>query len=60
MESSSWLWRSSSVSSVNKDLKDKGRFVLRYSGTEPVAQIFVEGEDLNFIQDQAKKMQSFF
>lgn len=33
------------VESVNKKLKDTGRVLLRYSGTENLARVMVEGED---------------
>jgi phosphoglucosamine mutase len=37
------------VGSVNAKLKDKGRVLLRYSGTENLARVMVEGEDLDLV-----------
>jgi len=34
------------VASANEQLKDRGRIVLRASGTEPVIRVMVEGEDM--------------
>ena len=39
----------SAVGSVNKKLKDTGRVLLRYSGTENVARVMVEGEDKELV-----------
>lgn len=39
----------SAVGSVNKRLKDTGRVLLRYSGTENVARVMVEGEDKELV-----------
>jgi phosphoglucosamine mutase len=33
------------VASAERELADKGRVVLRASGTEPVIRVMVEGED---------------
>jgi len=37
------------VGSVNSKLKGKGRVLLRYSGTENLARVMVEGEDLDLV-----------
>jgi phosphoglucosamine mutase len=37
------------VGSVNAKLKGKGRVLLRYSGTENLARVMVEGEDLDLV-----------
>ena len=47
------------MDSVKKDLKTEGRVLVRYSGTEPLIRIFVEGENLAFIQKQANKISLF-
>ena len=47
------------VEGIKKDLENRGRVFVRYSGTEPLIRIFVEGEDSSFIQKQAQKINSF-
>ncbi|OQX85569.1 MAG: phosphoglucosamine mutase [Candidatus Omnitrophica bacterium 4484_70.2] len=37
-------------------LKDKGRLLIRYSGTEPLVRIMVEGKDERFIQQIAQTL----
>ncbi len=44
------------ISDSNTRLKDKGRLLLRYSGTEPLARIMVEGEDENSIAEIAHSL----
>jgi phosphoglucosamine mutase len=39
------------VGSVNAKLKGKGRVLLRYSGTENLARVMVEGEDLDLVNN---------
>lgn len=41
---------------IKKELADSGRLYLRYSGTEPVARIMIEGQDRGQIENQAQKM----
>jgi phosphoglucosamine mutase len=41
---------------VETQLGDKGRVVLRYSGTEPLARVMVEGPDSDTIQTMAEKI----
>ena len=38
---------------VESTLGDQGRLVLRYSGTEPLARVMIEGPDLEQIEDLA-------
>lgn len=47
------------LSAVQKELKNKGRILVRYSGTEPLVRVFVEGDSLPLIQQSAKKINSF-
>ncbi|MFT5050850.1 MAG: phosphoglucosamine mutase [Chlamydiales bacterium] len=44
------------VRSVEKQLGDDGRVLLRYSGTEPLARVMVEGTDLDFINARAREI----
>ena len=47
------------INNVKKELKDKGRVLVRYSGTEPLVRVFVEGDNPSFIKQQAQKINSF-
>lgn len=38
------------IAAAEEALKDKGRVFVRYSGTEPLARVMVEGEELSQIQ----------
>jgi len=42
---------------IEKNLGAKGRILLRYSGTEPLLRIMIEGEDLQRIQGFAKDLE---
>jgi phosphoglucosamine mutase len=42
--------------SVDQRLGDRGRLVLRYSGTEPLARVMIEGEDDGEIEDLAREL----
>ena len=44
---------------IEGQLKGKGRLLVRYSGTENVARVLVEGPDKNQITDYAQEMASF-
>jgi phosphoglucosamine mutase len=41
---------------VEKELENKGRLLLRYSGTEPLARIMIEGEHQDEIKAHAQKI----
>jgi phosphoglucosamine mutase len=45
---------SESIQNAEKALKDRGRVFVRYSGTEPLARVMVEGEDQTQIDTLAK------
>ena len=47
------------INSVKDTLEKKGRVLVRYSGTESLVRVFVEGNDLSLIQRQAQKINSF-
>ncbi|MCV5754857.1 phosphoglucosamine mutase, partial [Escherichia coli] len=41
---------------VEAELGDKGRVLLRKSGTEPLIRVMVEGEDAELVQSSALKI----
>ncbi len=43
---------------IEKRLGDSGRLNVRYSGTEPVARVMIEGQDSGEIEDYASQMAS--
>ena len=43
---------------IEKRLGDSGRLNVRYSGTEPVARVMIEGQDKGEIEDYARQMAS--
>ncbi len=43
---------------IEKRLGDSGRLNVRYSGTEPVARVMIEGQDRGEIEDYASQMAS--
>jgi len=51
---------SSLMDTVQKQLAGKGRFYIRFSGTEPVVRILVEGEDTDLIDQCAHQIAHFF
>lgn len=44
---------------LNKKLKDKGRFHIRFSGTEPLARVMVEGEDEKIVHTCVREISHF-
>jgi len=46
------------VAVAEDELADKGRVVLRASGTEPVIRVMVEGEDAEQVVSLAKRLAS--
>ncbi|MGE4233159.1 MAG: phosphoglucosamine mutase [Bacteriovoracia bacterium] len=47
---------SEEISAAEKSLGDRGRVFVRYSGTEPIVRVMVEGEDHQQIQLLSKKI----
>lgn len=48
------------IAAAETELKGKGRVFVRYSGTEPLVRVMIEGEDLIAIRAQAKKIAAAF
>ncbi|MEC9375074.1 MAG: phosphoglucosamine mutase [Pseudomonadota bacterium] len=46
----------STVSEIEEELGDRGRVVLRASGTEPVVRVMIEGKDSNQVDQLAEKL----
>ena len=46
------------VGEVEKELENKGRLLLRYSGTEPLARVMIEGDNQHQIESYAEKIAS--
>jgi phosphoglucosamine mutase len=44
------------VDEVEDELGDDGRLVLRYSGTEPLARVMIEGPDQETVEAQARRI----
>jgi phosphoglucosamine mutase len=44
------------VKEVEELLSQKGRLLLRYSGTEPLARVMIEGEDQRQIDEYARRI----
>jgi phosphoglucosamine mutase len=41
---------------IERELGDRGRLLLRYSGTEPLARVMIEGPDESEVNDQANRL----
>jgi phosphoglucosamine mutase len=46
----------SEVLQVEEQLGSEGRLVLRYSGTEPLARVMIEGRDQKQIEELAERL----
>lgn len=44
------------IDEINKLLDNKGRVLVRASGTEPLVRVMIEGKDINFITEKAKSL----
>jgi phosphoglucosamine mutase len=44
------------INKVEELLSQQGRLLLRYSGTEPLARVMIEGEDQSQIEDYARRI----
>lgn len=44
------------IEEINENLKDKGRTLIRSSGTEPLVRVMVEGEDITEIKGYAEQI----
>lgn len=46
------------IDEVEAELAGKGRVLVRYSGTEPLLRVMIEGEDQTKIAEQADRVAS--
>ena len=46
----------SEVEQIEKQLEGRGRLLVRYSGTENLARVMIEGENQNKIEEQARRL----
>ena len=44
------------VKEMEATLDHRGRILVRYSGTEPLARVMIEGEDLGIIETMAREL----
>ena len=47
---------SAAAAEIKRELGDKGRLLLRYSGTENLARVMIEGEHQGKIEEQAHSL----
>ena len=48
------------IAAAEKELAGRGRVFVRYSGTEPLVRVMIEGEDMKMIRQHAKKIAAAF
>lgn len=48
------------IAAAEKELAGRGRVFVRYSGTEPLVRVMLEGDDLKMIRAHAKKIAAAF
>lgn len=48
------------IADIGKELRGRGRVLVRYSGTEPLLRIVVEAESYKKAEELAKELESFF
>jgi phosphoglucosamine mutase len=44
------------VARIEQDLRGKGRILVRYSGTEPIARVMLEGEEVDRLGELAEEV----
>ena len=47
------------ISSSKEKLKEDGRILVRFSGTEPIVRVFVEGDTLSIVKEEAERITHF-
>ena len=47
------------ISSSKEKLKKDGRILVRFSGTEPIVRVFVEGDTLSIVKEEAERITHF-
>ena len=44
------------IKKLEEEFADNGRVLLRTSGTEPLVRVMIEGNDINYINKEARKL----
>ena len=44
------------IKNLEEEFKDEGRVLIRTSGTEPLVRVMIEGNDINYINKEARKL----